>query len=264
MRVVRAGHARPGRRLRACPRWRPRGRRRSRAASTIHSCSVDEVQVERVGVGVLVDEREGDVVGLVPGQCARVAPPFAAGPSPAALTGSQSAAATAAYPPHGWVRRTRQTLPLADRRQSRRPARSAAAGRGSRAHVHRVVARRARRRRRSPVRPRTRAERLAQGRLELRVALGRPEHDDAVGAHGARDEAQAAGLVEAGVVGPDQPLRAVVGVEGDEVVARARRAAGRGRRRRRCGSGRRARRATPAPACGPRTTRRSAARTRPP
>jgi len=63
------------------------------------------------------------------------------------------------------------------------------------------------------------AKGVAQRRLELLVALGRPEHHDAARAHGLGDQAHAAGLVEAGVVGPDEPLRAVVGVEGDEVVA---------------------------------------------
>ena len=53
-------------------------------SATIHSCNVDEVEVERVGVGVLVEQRERDVVGLVPGD-AHEAAPFAVGPSPATL-----------------------------------------------------------------------------------------------------------------------------------------------------------------------------------
>ena len=59
---VSAGHATPPRRPRAWSRWPRRGRRRTRRADD-HAMQVDEVEIQRIRLGVCVDQRPGDLVG---------------------------------------------------------------------------------------------------------------------------------------------------------------------------------------------------------
>ena len=214
--VVRAGHASARTTASSLPSVAASGSSSKSGRAADPLVQRHEVEVERIGVGMLVDQREGDVVGLIPGQwhVASVGlrravfreQPYTRSRSPAtrrtslkrdrAATGRDAGSSRSGDSRSGDSR-------SGDSRSGDSRARSSQGGWSRQrlpAHEHRVVDAATiddvgRRLRDHAV------KRLTQGRLERLVALGRPEHHDASGSQGAGDETQAAGLVEAGVVG---------------------------------------------------------------